>query len=412
MADATKRFVSKSDALAIVTAAKAAYTNQDAIGKVKIGQTVYTADEAVDQIELLAGSNVQISIDGDVITIAATDTTYSPAVASTSGVGGSDGLLTAADKEKINGIDTGAEVNQNAFSNITVGAVTLAADGKTDTVALSAGSNVTITPNENTDTIEFSAQDTTYTLEQGQADGHVLTFTPSNGQPTQITIPDSDTTYDDVVADSTGAADSGLMTSGDKDKLDKIADGAQVNVLEGVKVNGTTLTATNKSVDVTIATGATGVGTIAVNGTDVMVHGLGDAAAEGLSTGIADGDTGLVSGDQVFDYVQATVSSAYKGAGSIAPAGVVSSVLVAGNEGKVYNLSGDLTLDATTAALFVDGAVGDVITAGTNIAVIDAGSDTFKFDKMAGFVDLSGYVEDSDLGGLTSSELAEIIAAL
>ena len=33
------------------------------------------------------------------------NTTYDPAVASTSGVGGSDGLMTAADKEKLNGFD-------------------------------------------------------------------------------------------------------------------------------------------------------------------------------------------------------------------------------------------------------------------------------------------------------------------
>ena len=57
-----------------------------------------------------------------------------------------------------------------------------------------------------------------------------------------------------------------------------VQDGAQVNVIESVKVNGSALTPdANKAVDVLVAEGATN-GTIAVNGTDVAVHGLGTAA--------------------------------------------------------------------------------------------------------------------------------------
>ena len=57
-----------------------------------------------------------------------------------------------------------------------------------------------------------------------------------------------------------------------------VADGAQVNVVESVKVNGSALTPDgNKAVNVTVAEGATD-GTIAVNGSDVAVHGLGSAA--------------------------------------------------------------------------------------------------------------------------------------
>jgi hypothetical protein len=62
------------------------------------------------------------------------------AVASTGGTGGSAGLMSAVDKEKINGIATGAEVNQNAFSNIKVGTATVVADVKTDTIELATTS--------------------------------------------------------------------------------------------------------------------------------------------------------------------------------------------------------------------------------------------------------------------------------
>lgn len=44
------------------------------------------------------------------------------------------------------------------------------------------------------------------------------------------------------------------FTTAEKEKLAAIAAGAQVNVLEGVKVNGVALTATNKVVDVTVPT--------------------------------------------------------------------------------------------------------------------------------------------------------------
>lgn len=43
-------------------------------------------------------------------------------------------------------------------------------------------------------------------------------------------------------------------TNAEKSKLNDIASGAQVNVIESVKVNGTALTPSNKSVDVTVPT--------------------------------------------------------------------------------------------------------------------------------------------------------------
>ena len=49
----------------------------------------------------------------------------------------------------------------------------------------------------------------------------------------------------------------GVMSKTDKTKLDGIATGAQVNVLEGVQVNGTDLTITNKKVNVPVFTAPT-----------------------------------------------------------------------------------------------------------------------------------------------------------
>lgn len=76
----------------------------------------------------------------------------------------SAGLMSASDKSKLNGIASGAEVNQNAFSNVVVGSTTIAADSKTDTLTLTAGSNITLTPNATNDSITISASGSSYSL--------------------------------------------------------------------------------------------------------------------------------------------------------------------------------------------------------------------------------------------------------
>ena len=64
-----------------------------------------------------------------------------------------------------------AEANQNAFSNVKVGSTTIAADSKTDTLTLEAGSNITITPDATNDKITIAATDTTYSAATTTTDG-------------------------------------------------------------------------------------------------------------------------------------------------------------------------------------------------------------------------------------------------
>lgn len=167
--------------------ATGAEVNQNAFSNVKVGSTTVAADAKTDTLEFVAGSNVTLTPDAtnDKVTIAATDTTYSDATTSVSG------LMSSGDKTKLNGIATGAEVNQNAFSNVKVGSTTVAADSKTDTLELVAGSNITLTPDSTNDKVTIAATDTTYSAATTSADG--------------------------------------LMSSVDKTKLDGIDDGAEVN---------------------------------------------------------------------------------------------------------------------------------------------------------------------------------------
>ena len=66
------------------------------------------------------------------------------------------GFMTTTQVTKLNGIATGAEVNQNAFSNVTVGSSTIQADGKTDTLTLVAGTGITLTADTTNDKVTIA----------------------------------------------------------------------------------------------------------------------------------------------------------------------------------------------------------------------------------------------------------------
>lgn len=70
--------------------------------------------------------------------IPAQDTTYVEATT------GNAGLMSPSDKSKLNGINAGAEVNQNAFSSFNVGDATLGAKSKTDSLSLSSGAGIEV----------------------------------------------------------------------------------------------------------------------------------------------------------------------------------------------------------------------------------------------------------------------------
>lgn len=66
------------------------------------------------------------------------------------------GRMSAADKAKLDSIQSGAEVNQNTFTHVKVGATTISADSKTDTLELVAGSGITLTPDATNDRVTIA----------------------------------------------------------------------------------------------------------------------------------------------------------------------------------------------------------------------------------------------------------------
>ena len=188
------------------------------------------------------------------------------------GKGLSTNDYTTAEKNKLGEIEAGAEVNQNAFSSIKVGSTTVAADTKTDTLELVAGTNVTLTPDATDDKVTIAASHPTYTQFTGEpittpSLGFGSTFTISqisqstagqvSGTSRTIKIPDT------VVSSGTN----GLMTSADKQKLDNIS-GQTLDLVAGSNI---TLTPDTTNGSLTIAatntTYTSGTSTELSNGT-------------------------------------------------------------------------------------------------------------------------------------------------
>ena len=144
-------------------------------------------------------------------TIELTDnnTTYGVATQST------NGLESAADKKKLDGIATGAEVNQNAFSNVVVGSTTIAADSKTDTLTL-AGSNVTITPDATNDKVTIGITKANVTSALG--------YTP----------PTTNTTYGVATSSALGLVKSGTDITVDSSGNVSVNDDSHNHVISNI----------------------------------------------------------------------------------------------------------------------------------------------------------------------------------
>ena len=161
--------------------------------------------------------------------------------------------------------------------------------------------------------------------------------------------------------------------------------GVQANVLEGVKVNGTALAIAEKMVDILFTTGTTN-GTVKMNGVEVSVASQAD-----LDEALAAVITAKANSTDVYTKteIDGKISSVYKPGGSVAFASLPTADEA--HLGMVYNVTDKFTATAD----FVEGA-GGKHTAGTNVVVVKSG-DEYKYDVLAGFVDLSEYAKTADV---------------
>lgn len=125
---------------------------------------------------------------------------------------------------------------------------------------------------------------------------------------------------------------------------------------------------------------------------------LGTAAAKNSTNAVTSGSTDLIESGAVKDAIDAAVSSAYHHAGTKTVAQLTHDLLVAANEGNVYNI----TDSGTTTSDFVEG-IGKTINAGDNVGICKVGND-YMFDLLSGFVDTSNFVQKSQTAGLLEND--------
>ena len=128
-------------------------------------------------------------------------------------------VVTAATLRSAINVADGAEVNQNAFSNIKVGSTTIASDSKTDTLELVAGSNVTLTPDATNDKVTIAATDTTYSSKAAASGGTDVSLVTTgekytwNNKLSSVPIASSSTLGGIKVGDGLSIAADGTLSS-------------------------------------------------------------------------------------------------------------------------------------------------------------------------------------------------------
>ena len=142
--------------------------------------------------------------------------------------------------------------------------------------------------------------------------------------------------------------------------------------------------------------------------TQTWVTGRGYATTSALTSATADMATKTwvtsqkyATTSSVNSLISAAVAGAYKAKGSVAFASLPA--IATATVGDVYNVTNQFS----TTGDFMEGA-GKTYSAGTNVVCVDAGSGTKKWDVLAGFVDLAGYVAKTDLVAITETEIDEI----
>lgn len=93
---------------------------------------------------------------------------------------------------------------------------------------------------------------------------------------------------------------------------------------------------------------------------------------------------------KIDEKINVAISTTYRAAGAVAFEALPA--LAASEEGKVYNITNEFT----TTENFVEGA-GKTYPIGTNVVCIDVGADEYKWDVLAGFIDTSTFVTDTEL---------------
>ena len=161
-------------------------------------------------------------------------------------------LMTPEDKEKLDGIDTGATavtidsaLSSTSTNPVQNKVINSALAGKVNTESGKGLSTNDFTTAEKNKLAGIASGATAVTVDSA------LSTTSTNPVQNKVINSALAGKVDTVSGKGLSTND---YTTADKNKLSGIASGAQANIIESVKVNGTALTITSKAVDVTVPT--------------------------------------------------------------------------------------------------------------------------------------------------------------
>lgn len=189
------------------------------------------------------------------------------------------------------------------------------------------------------------------------------------------------TTYAEATSDNAG-----LMSANDKKKLAGVAANAQVNVLEGVQVNGKDVTIASKKVNIDLSSYVTLSTNQALTNKTYNGFTLAAACAKGVSTTVTASDANLITSGAVASeltkYAKASdISTVYRVKGSVATyADLPTNPIV----GDVYNVK---AADATHN-----------VKAGDNLVW----SSDKAWDNLSGIVDTSSFATKDEVKNAVS----------
>lgn len=220
------------------------------------------------------------------------------------------------------------------------------------------------------------------TIEEGRGGGGTTNYENLSNQP-QVN-------GETLIGDKTGA-DLGLvdaeegkgLSTNDYDDTEKAAVAAATSALSAIK-DGTEIDSFG---DVEVAL---------LDKADVSD--LGTAAAKDSTNAVTSGSTDLVESGAVKDAIDAAVAAAYHHAGTKTVAQLTHDLLIAANEGNVYNI----TDSGTTTSDFIEG-IGKTIDEGSNVGICKVGN-TYMFDLLSGFLDTTNFVQKLSTAGLLKND--------
>ena len=323
------------------------------------------------------------------------------------------GFMSAADKTKLDGVATGAEVNQNAFGNVAVGTSTLQADNKQDTLYIAAGSNISITADAANDKLTIGLTGTVPVANGGTGQsnlGNVIVggagaLTSWKYRPTTANNTFADTKVRYYLATSAmstakpphdgailhlpwdnGARDMQLSISADKDATVSVR--AQNGSADWSKSTGWRTLAFADAVPKNNGTGASGTWPISVNGNADTATKLATARKFSLS------GTGLSATAQSFDgtgdiTIPITLANALLALANLTPAANKFPVYSGANTAALATITDFAkTLLSKGSADDVRSAIGAVNASGAGVVAGDVSNANAWWVKLGGTIPL------------------------